>query len=397
VIALIETLRPTLDFDIDGAVVKVDSEMARDRIGVASRHPKWALAWKYAAEETRSVLRDIEVTVGRTGRVAFTAVIEPVDVAGATVGKATLHNADFIAANRLGIGSDVLVSRANDVIPRVVGLDTERNATVTPWTPPTDCPQCGEAFDISQANWRCHTAECSVVGWLTYFAGRDNLSIDGLGESIVEALVDADLVSSPADLYDLSVADLATLETCEGRQLGEKNAQKIYDSIQKSKTQPFNRVLAGLGIRLTGRSVSRWLAAEFHTMQALQAATVSQIAAIEKMGAVKAQAVVDGLTARTDVIERLADAGVNMGSEATEQGDLPLAGQTYVVSGTVPGYTRTTVQERIETLGGKASSSVSNATAALVTSETETSKAKKAAELGIPVIDPTEFAQMLAG
>lgn len=395
VIAAIEAARPTLGFPIDGAVIKADLIADRDRLGAQSRSPRWALAWKYAAEETRSVLRDIEVAVGRTGRVSFTAIIDPVFVAGATVSKATLHNYDFITANRLGIGSDVLVSRANDVIPRVVGLDTEHNKTVTPWVAPTDCPQCEQPLDTSEIMWRCHSPECSLVGWVTYFASRDAMDIDGLGESIVVALVDAGLISDVADLYDLTVADLAALDLSEGRQLGDKNAAKIHANIAKSKAQPFNRIVTGLGIRMTGRSVSRWLATEFHTMDALRAATVAQVATIDKMGPTKAQFVVDGLKARATVIDRLAAAGVNMGAEPTEQGDFPLAGQTYVVSGSVPGYTRTTVAERIEALGGKASGSVSKTTTALVSSETGTAKAKKAAELGITVIDPAEFARLL--
>lgn len=397
VIAAIESARPTLGFPIDGAVIKADLIADRDRLGAQSRHPRWALAWKYAAEEVHSILRGIDIAVGRTGRVSFTAVIDPVFVAGATVGKATLHNVDFITANRLGIGSDVLVSRANDVIPRVVGLDTAHNKTVTTWTAPADCPQCGQPFDTSEVMWRCYSPECSIVGAVTYFASRDAMDIDGLGETVAEALVNAELVTTIADLYDLTVADLTSLELTDGRLFGAKNAQKVYDGIQKSKTQPFNRVLTGLNIRMTGRSVSRWLASEFHTMTALRAATVAQVATIEKMGPTKAEFVVEGIKARADIIDRLAAAGVNMGSEPTAAAaDLPLAGKTYVVSGSVPGYTRTTVQERIEALGGKASGSVSKATTALVTSETDTSKAKKAAELGITVIDPAEFARLLA-
>lgn len=399
VIAAIETLRPTLDFDIDGAVVKVDDYAARDRIGVASRHPKWALAWKYAAEETRSILRDIEVTVGRTGRVAFTGVIDPVYVAGATVGKATLHNYHFIKSNRLGVGSEVLVTRANDVIPRIVGLDTPNNALVVKFEPPLNCPQCEEPFDTSEVNWRCHSPECSTVGWVSYFGSRDAMDIDGLGDTVVEALVGAGLVTNPADLYDLTIDDLATLELAEGRQFGTKNATKVFASIQASKNQPLNRVITGLGIRMTGRSVSRWLASEFGTMEALCAATVAQISAIEKMGATKAQAVVDGLKARADVIARLAAAGVNMGSEKADTGDLPLAGMTVVVTGAMTGplasKSRNEMNELIEAKGGKASGSVSAKTSLLVCGEEGSSKFVKAQSLGVRIVTPEEFAAMI--
>jgi DNA ligase (NAD+) len=401
VIALIETLRPTLDFDIDGAVVKVDSEMARDRIGVASRHPKWALAWKYAAEETRSVLRDIEVTVGRTGRVAFTAVIDPVDIAGSTVGKATLHNADFIATHRLGIGSDVLVSKANDVIPRVVGLDTDNNATIAPYSPPTVCQQCEEPFDTSEVNWRCHSAECSIVGSVTYFASREAMDIDGLGEVVAEALVSTQLVSNVADLYDLTVNDFATLELSEGRVLGEKNAVKIVNALNESKAQPFNRVVTSLGIRKTGRTMGRRLAAHFTTMDKLMSATIADLTSVEGVASEKARHIRDGLTANANIIDRLAAAGVNMGSQqSADMGDLPLAGKTVVVtgamSGSLAGKSRNEMNELIEAAGGKASGSVSKATSFLVCGEEGSSKYVKAQSLGVRIVTPEEFAEMVS-
>ncbi len=401
VITEIEALRPTLDFEIDGAVIKVDSEKVRIRIGVASRHPKWALAWKYAAEETRSVLRGVDVAIGRSGRVSFTAVIDPVNLSGVTVGKATLHNMDFITANRLGIGSDVLVTRANDVIPRVVGLDTANNATVAPYVPQTTCVQCGEKFDCSQVNWRCLSPECSLVGWVTFFTSRDIMDISGLGETVVEALVNSELVGSPADLYNLTVNDLATLELAEGRLLGEKNAVKIHASIEDSKKQPLNRVISSLGIRMTGRSVGRWLASEFGTMDALRAATVTQIASIEKLGDIKAAFIVNGLVKHSSVIDQLVKAGVNMGAATiTDSGNLPLAGMTVVVTGAMTGelaeLNRTQMQELIESKGGKASGSVSKATSLLVCGEVGSSKYVKAESLGVRIVTPEEFAGMLA-
>jgi len=226
------------------------------------------------------------------------------------------------------------------------------------------------------------------------------MDVEGAGEALCVALVNAGLANDVADLYTLTedqLADLPVGNTKAGGVvlLGKLNAAKVIASLQHSKTQPFNRVITGLGIRMTGRSVGRWLAARFKTMDALRAATLEEIAEIDKMGLIKAQHVVDGLAAMSGVIDRLTAAGVTMNVPETT-GDKPLEGNTYVVSGSVPGYTRTTVSERIEQLGGRASGNVSASTTALVTAETTTAKATKAAKLGIPIIDPAEFAEMLA-
>lgn len=398
----IEEQRPNLGFDIDGAVVKANYDDAREALGEGSRTPAWALAVKYPSEEATAVVEDVEVTVGRTGRIGLRARITPTFVAGTTVTYATVHNPSWIVEQGIGIGSRVLLKRAGDVIPRITG-SLDGNADVPVWTPPATCPKCDEPWNKDSLLWRCETPACGLVNAITYFAARDCMDIDGLGESIAEALVENELVADVADLYTLDVevlADMATGRTTSGevRRLGVKNATKIVAEIEKSKAQPFNRVITALGIRLTGRSVGRWLAAEFPTMDRLRAASVDEVSNIEKMGSVKAAAVVDGIAKMADVIDRLARAGVNMGSEPSA-GDSPkpLAGKTVVISGSVPGYTRTTVQERIEELGGKASGSVSKNTSYLVTDETTTSKAKKAAELGVPIIDPADFAALLAG
>lgn len=401
----IEKARPGLPFEIDGAVIKADHDRGRTSLGEGSRTPNWAIAYKYAAEEATSVIEAIEVSIGRTGRMGLRARITPTFVGGTTVSYATCHNPTWLVAEGIGVGSTVLLKRAGDVIPRITApLDTAANADIPTWTPPETCPQCGEEWDKSSLLWRCHTPECSVAGRITYFAARDCMDVEGLGGTVAEALAEARLVENVADLYDLSVETLADLplgETSTGsiRRLGTANATRILGSLETQKAQPLNRVITALGIRMTGRSVGRWLAAAYPTMEGLRAATVADLAAIERLGEIKATHIVNGLATLGPVIDRLADAGVNMGSEPdpAAQGDLPLAGKTYVVSGSVPGYTRTTIAERIELLGGKASSSVSKTTTALVTSETDTSKAKKAADLGIPVIDPDEFVKMLEG
>jgi DNA ligase (NAD+) len=401
--AAIETIggrRATLVFPIDGAVIKADAESTRRRLGLASRTPYWAVAFKYPPDTASTHLRDIEVRVGRTGRISLRAIIDPVVVGGTTVTRATLHNPQWVAEQGLALGQKVAVWRAGDVIPRVTSPIGDQPHGLTPWVAPEVCPQCGEPWDRSSLLWRCHTATCAAANALAYWCSREALDVDGAGDSFCDAVIEAGLARNVADLYALTVDDIAELpvgRTVTGGtvMLGRSNAERIIAGLEASKQQPFNRVVTGLGIRMSGRSVGRWLAARFKSMPALRAASVEEIAEIDKMGLIKAQHVVDGLAAMGDVIDRLSGFGLTM-EVIDDGGAKPLAGQTYVVSGSVPGYTRTTVSERIEALGGSASSSVSAKTTALVTSETTTSKAKKAAQLGVPVIDPEEFARMLA-
>jgi DNA ligase (NAD+) len=398
VIDAIGGLRDSLSFPIDGAVVKLNNLADRNKAGSRSNSPKWALAWKYAAKETTSVLLAVNVAVGRTGRVSYTAVIEPVDIDGVTVTAASLHNPDFIALHKLGIGSRVLVTRANDVIPRVVSLPDSNN-DIPVWTPPSTCPDCGDELNKTEVNWRCLSPECSIVGLVTYFCSRDAMDIEGVGTVVAEALVVNGNVTNVADIYALTVRQLTDLPLGEGRLLGEKNAVKIHANIENSKTQPLNRVITALGVRKTGRTMGRRLAAHYGSMANLLNANVQSLTNVEGIATDKAVHIRAGLDANVNVIAALAAAGVNMGSEVNENdggSGKPLTGQTFVISGSVPGYTRTQAQERIEALGGTASSSVSAATTALITSETGTSKALKAAKLGVKVIDPVEFAGLLS-
>lgn len=400
----IETLRDTLGFPIDGAVIKADLDADRTRLGSASRTPRWATSFKYSPRESVSVLRSVEVAIGRTGRMSLIAHIDPVLVDGSVVSKASGHNAPLFMSWGLGVGHRVMVVKRGDIIPYISLLDGDQPADVTPWVAPETCPQCGEEWDKSSILWRCQSSSCGVSNALAYFAARDCMDVDSLGQSVCDALVEANLANNIADLYDLSVEDFAglrmgTTSTGAPRLLGTTVATKIVNGLEASKSQPFNRIVTSLSIRKTGRSVGRWLASAYPTMDALRAATVADIAAIDRLGDIKATYIVEGLAEMSDIIDRLSAHGVNMGAapDPASTGDLTLAGQTYVVSGSVPGYTRTTVAEAIERLGGKASSSVSKTTTALVTSETGTSKAKKAESLGIPVIDPDEFVKMLEG
>lgn len=402
----IKVERDTLGFPIDGAVISYNTDADRDKVGEGNRVPKWAMAWKYPAQEVTTTLLGIEVAVGKTGRLSLTGVLEPVYVDGSVVSRVSMHNPEWVHKAGFGLGARVMLVKRGDIIPYISMLDAQP-ADVVPWTTPETCPKCEQPWDKSSLLWRCLSAECSVAGRLTYFLSSDALDVDGFGPSIAEALAESNTVSDSlhavADLFFLTEDQWATLpmgETKAGAQrlLGVKNARTIMEGLEKAKQQPLNRVITSLSLRHGGRSVGRWLASEFHTMDRLRAATVADIAAIERMGEVKARAIVDGLARMSDVLDRLALAGLNMGEEPSDDGSpKPFAGQTYVVSGAVPGYTRTTIAEAIEARGGRASSSVSKTTTALVTAETDTSKAKKAASLGIPVIDPDEFVRMLNG
>jgi DNA ligase (NAD+) len=363
-------LRRTLTFPIDGAVLSADLDATRQRLGTGSRTPYWAAAFKYPADTGSTVLRDIEVRVGRTGRIALRAVLDPVFVDGTTITYATLHNPKFVQDQGLAIGQTVAVWRAGDVIPRVTAPIGEQPHGLTPWTPPEACPQCGGEWDRSSLLWRCHTPSCALTNRIAYAASRDCLDVDGLGEEIIVAMVEAGLVRDLADLFGLTVEQIAAFRSSDGnRQVGTSIAARITAGLDKTRRQPLNRVITALGIRMTGRTVGRWLAARFKTMDALRAATVEEIADIERMGLIKAQHVVDGLAALGDVIDRLAGHGLTM-SVPDDGGAKPLQGHAYVVSGSVPGYSRTSVNERIGALGGTASSSVSAKTTALVTAET---------------------------
>lgn len=410
VMAAIEHLelhRPGLGFDIDGAVIKADRDADRAALGEGSRTPKWALAYKYAAEEGTAIVEDIEVSVGRTGRIGLRARITPTFIAGTTVTYATCHNPSWVVEQGIGIGSVVVLKRAGDVIPRITApLDTSANADTAPWTPPAACPQCGEEWNTESLLWRCETPSCGLVNAITYFASRDALDIEGLGGSIAEALAETSFaggrkIESVADLYHLTLEEWAgllvgTTATGGDRLLGETTARKIMVELSKSKDQPLARVITGLGLRGTGRSMSRALASHFGSMAALRAATPDQVAEVEKIGPKKAQLIVDGLTKMASVINRLAAAGLQMEAAKVAAGG-PLEGKTVVISGSVPGYSRNEANEAVVAAGGKSSGSVSKNTSYLVTAETSTSKAKKAADLGVPIIDPADFAKLLAG
>jgi DNA ligase (NAD+) len=405
-IAAIGECRPRLTVPIDGVVVKADSRIERIRMGASSRAPRWALAYKFAPDQAFSILREIRVSVGRTGRVGFRAVIDPVAVGGTTITFATVHNVTWILGQGLGIGSRVAVSRAGDVIPRIVAAAGTQPDDVIEWTPPSNCPQCEQPFDTTGELWRCTTPSCSLVSWLTYAASRDVWDVDGMGEEIAGALVDAELVRDVADLFTLDAARIAAVQyprpaeaaadTTAVRRIGMATAEKLVTGIAAAKDQPLARHITALGIPKTGRSVGRWLAAHFQTLEALRAATPDDLADVDGIGPEKARSIYQGLRERTDVIDRLIAAGITTQVEQVpaEQAEaLPLAGKRVVITGSIPALNRTEAQEAAVRLGATVSGSVSAKTDLVIagTGGSTRSKLLKAEELNIKTMTGEEF------
>lgn len=394
--------RGTLGFGVDGAVIKADLAADRSPAGSSSKAPRWGIAYKFPADTRTTKLLGIEVQVGRTGVITPVAVLEPVQVGGVTVTSATLHNFADLVVRDVRVGDTVFVRRAGDVIPEITGAKLEeRPADAVEFEPPEVCPRCGGEIDKSQKRWRCVNGRaCGTMESLSYFTSRHSMDIEGLGHKILQALIASDMVTDPADLYTLEVPNLVQLD-----RMGQVSATNLVTAIQGSKTQPLSRVLTGLGVRMTGRSMSRRLARHFGTMDALLAADVAQLQQVEGVGPERAAMIAAELVELTPLIEKLAVAGVNM----TEPQDavapsidrMPLqkpdgTAMTVVVTGSVPGLTRTEGNEAVERLGGKSSGSVSKKTDLVVVGDGAGSKADKAAELGVRVMDADQFAQLLA-
>ena len=394
VIADLGERRASLGVAIDGAVIKCDLHTAADTAGNTSRAPRWAIAYKYPADTRLSTLVGIDISVGRTGALSYTAVLEPVAVGGVTVNRATLHNPSEIARKDVRIGEGVWVRRAGDVIPEVTGPNIiDADTRPTAWEPPTTCPRCAGALDTSGPIWRCKRGKaCGVAEAISYAAGRDCLDIEGLGATVINALVAAGSLSDLADLYDLSQTDLTSLE-----RVGEKSAGNILSEIEASKSQPFRKVLAALGVRHTGRRASAKLASHFGSMAALQAAGVEEISAVDGMGPIKAVSVVNDLAELSGVISRMATAGVNMVQETpvTSTRPQPWAGKTVCISGKVGSLSRDEAREGAEALGANSVSSVTVRTNILVAGPGAGSKLARATELGVVVVSPEEFLGLL--
>lgn len=379
-------------FDIDGAVVKVNSLSDRTVLGSTAKFPKWAVAFKYPPEKKPATVLDIVVQVGRTGVLTPKAVLTPVRLAGTTVTNATLHNQDYITEKDIRVGDTVIVQKAGEIIPEIVEvvLDKRPEGTV-PYTLPETCPVCGASVvrDVDGAALRCTGAECpaQLLRNITHFASRDAMDIEGLGPAVVQQLVENGLISNAADLYSIHAADVAALD-----RMGEKSAENLIRAIEKSKANDLSRLIYGLGIRQVGEKAAKVLSAHFRTFDALAAATVDELTAINDVGGITAQCIVDYLASpqSQDLIRRLKEAGVNMESTAAPV-DQRFAGLTFVLTGELTAYSRKEAGAKLEALGAKVSGSVSKKTACVVAGEAAGSKLRKAQELGIPVISEEQF------
>lgn len=388
--------RGELDFDIDGAVVKVNRFEQRAALGSTAKFPRWAAAYKYPPEVKETRLRDIIITVGRTGVLTPNAVLDPVRLAGTTVSRATLHNRDFIRSLDVRVGDMVRVRKAGEIIPEIIAVVPEkRPADAQPFEMPAFCPVCGAPVyeDDEEAAIRCTGAECpaQLLRNLMHFASRDAMDIDGCGEGVLKTLIAAELVRSAADLYDLTVSQLEPLD-----RMGRKSAENLVASIADSKTRDLSRLLFAFGIRHVGQKAAKTLSDHFGTLDALLTASVEDITAVRDIGATTAQSIAAWREQEQSMhlIERLRACGVNFTGEKTVKSD-KLAGQTIVATGSLTRFTRKQINDLIESLGGKAAGSVSKKTNLVVAGENAGSKLQKAAELGVPVVTEDEFARMI--
>lgn len=384
--------RGSLEYDIDGAVIKVNDFESRTELGSTAKFPKWAVAFKYPPEEKQTKILDIEIAVGRTGVLTPTAVLEPVHLAGTTVSRATLHNIDFITEKGIAIGDIVTVRKAGDIIPEVLCVNEHLSDNIYKF--PTKCPSCSSDVirEDDEAAIRCINPDCpaQLLRNLIHFCSRDAMDIEGLGPAILEQFSKNNMISSSADIYDLKSEDVLKLDGFQ-----EKSAKNIIESINKSKENDLSKLLFALGIRHIGSKAAKLLAEHFKNIDAVINASVEEICEIDGFGEVMAISVYDFFkTEKTkDLILRFKQHGVNTVSK-TEIKDDRFAGKTFVLTGTLPTFKRSEAQKIIESFGGKCSSSVSKKTDFVLAGEEAGSKLDKANALGVKVINENEFKEM---
>ena len=406
--------RRTLGFDTDGVVIKVDQYALRRVLGTTSKFPRWQVAFKFPAEQKTTRLRRIDVNVGRTGAVTPFAVLEPVFLAGSTISMATLHNADDLARKDIREGDWVVIEKAGDVIPRVVGPVLSRRAPESqPWVMPTACPRCGSLLhrDEGEAVWRCDNTSCpaKLQRGLEHYASRGAMNIDGLGESLIAQLIENGMVHDYADLYALTAGQLANLTSTstrsDGREIqrrfGEKNAAKVVQQIDRSRSNELWRLLFGLGIRHIGERASQVLAQAFWSIDALCTATVEQLQQTSEIGPVLAESLRSWLDEprNRQLIDRLRADGVRTDVPEDERVAVPaagpLAGKTYVITGTLSAMTREDAESALTRLGAKVGKSVSSKTSGVIVGADPGSKAEKASQLGVPTLDEAAFLHLI--
>ncbi len=385
--------RSMYSYDIDGAVVKVDSFSQREHLGSTSKFPKWAVAYKYPPEEKETTLIDIEVNVGRTGAITPTAVFEPVQLAGTTVSRAVLHNQEFISEKDIRIGDTILVRKAGEIIPEVIRCVAHAENSV-PYTLPEECPVCGARAVRyeDEAALRCPNAECPAQQYrnIIHFCSKGAMNIDGMGPAVISALLDKDLIKTSADIYSLKAEDIAVLD-----RMGEKSAANLISAIEESKNAPLDRVIFALGIRNIGAAAAKLLCDRFGSIDEIMSASAEEIAKIDGFGGVMSENTEKAFNEPhfIHLINRLKESGVKMEYE-NRITDRRFEGKTFVLTGTLPTLKRDEAKKIIEGFGGKASSSVSKKTDYVLAGEEAGSKLTKAQELGITVISEDEFLEM---
>lgn len=389
--------REKLSFGIDGAVIKVDNLELREKMGTTAKTPRWAIAYKYPPEKKETLLKDIVCQVGRTGAITPMAMLEPVKVAGSTISKTTLHNEDFIKERDLKIGDTVVIQKAGDVIPEVVGVNKKkRNGTEKDFEMPKVCPVCGAPAvrEEGEAALRCTGIECPAKSLRTiiHFASREAMNIDGLGYKIIEQLIEKGLISNIADIYTLTLEDVASL-----KKNGTKFAQNLIDSIENSKQNDLYRLIAALGIRHVGVKGAKILAKKYKTMENLMKASFESLALVEDIGEITADSIYTFLKndQTIDLINRLEKSGVNMKAIEDENADNRFEGKTFVLTGSLEKYTRQEASDIIEKFGGKVSGSVSKKTSYVLAGEEAGSKLTKAQNLEIDIISEEQFEEMV--
>lgn len=390
----IADIRYTLPFDIDGAVIKVNDFEKRRILGSTAKFPKWAIAFKYPPEEKETKLLSIEVNVGRTGVLTPTAVFSPVLIAGSTVSRATLHNEDFIKEKGICIGDTIIIRKAGDVIPEVVSVK-EHIPDAVPYRMPEICPSCGAKAvrEDGEAAIRCNNPDCpaQLLRMLIHFCSRDAMDIEGLGDALLNKLVEQNMIKTAADIYSLDFDKIAEMD-----KMGKKSAGNLKKAIEKSKENDLSKLVFALGIRHVGAKAAKLLSDNFKDIDSIMNSSAEDISKIDGFGLVMAQSVVDfmSMPQSQKLIADLKAAGVNMKAEDTHI-DNRFSGKTFVLTGTLTKYTRSEASRIIENYGGKASSSVSKKTDYVLAGEAAGSKLAKATELGIKIINEDEFAEMI--
>jgi DNA ligase (NAD+) len=386
-----EAKRDSLPYEIDGIVIKVDRTSLQDELGFTGKAPRWAIAYKYAARGGTTKLENVRWQVGRTGKLTPVAQLVPVSIGGTTVRNATLHNMDEIQRLGVKIGDWVRVERGGDVIPKVVEVDKDHPRGKDDIDVPDKCPVCGTRVmrTEGEVDYRCVNANCpaKLLGTILHFASRGVMNIDGMGDALVTQLTERSLVKNVADIYKLTKENLLSLE-----RMGEKSAQNILDEIEGSKKLPLERVIYGLGIRFVGERTAQFLAEHFGSMEALQQATVEELQNVDEVGPRIAESIAEffSIPANRKLVERLREAKLTLTGEKKQRGT-KLTGKTFVLTGTLPRFTRDEAKKMIEDAGGKVTGSVSKKTDYVVAGSDAGSKLDKARELGVAVIDEEQM------